>query len=320
MAKTYKRDDYDYIIDGANINLSEDSELLNRAAFYGDVDKYIDYNQKILNDLRSKDISKMTKDELEYNRRDQEYFSDILAKADKYKGKKIEKRNTGSVYKVNSDIQLEEMLDYNKPIKDQSDIVRKIAEQVYGTDDVNNTLNKTGADLYKRLSQKVGSDKAASEILNTNGVKGIQYRHGLSESGSPVNNYVIFDTSKMNIVGRGAAKPAAMGLTAGLALGGNAIYEGLKTIPGDIADYAHDAANLGVGVLSTADLVGGLVAAPMAATGNIDAYNQNIAPYVDKANQSRTAPMQWVEKQIEDGIRNGLLYFDKMGNIAEIQR
>ena len=60
---------------------------------------------------------------------------------------------------------------------------------------------RTGEDFYKALSQKLGSDKAASLILNSYGIKGIKYLDGQSrDRGEGGYNYVVFDGADVRII------------------------------------------------------------------------------------------------------------------------
>lgn len=60
---------------------------------------------------------------------------------------------------------------------------------------------QTGADLYSILQHNLGSDRAASEYLNSLGIKGLRYVDGLSRRrGNGSFNYVIFDDSAIQIL------------------------------------------------------------------------------------------------------------------------
>ena len=61
--------------------------------------------------------------------------------------------------------------------------------------------NLTGEDFYKALSQVLGSDRAASQVLNTYGIKGIKYRAQQISGGAGGGfNYVVFDADDTEIV------------------------------------------------------------------------------------------------------------------------
>lgn len=81
------------------------------------------------------------------------------------------------------------MLDYSKPINEQSEYVLDKIKQLDLTD-----TNMTGKEFYNNLSESLGSDKNASLKLNALGVKGIKYKHGLT------HNFVVFDDKSIQII------------------------------------------------------------------------------------------------------------------------
>lgn len=81
------------------------------------------------------------------------------------------------------------MLDYSKPINEQSEYVLDKIKQLDPTD-----TNMTGKEFYNSLSERLGSDKNASLKLNELGVKGIKYKHGLT------HNFVVFDDKSIQII------------------------------------------------------------------------------------------------------------------------
>nr|DAX90566.1 MAG TPA: crystallin beta/gamma motif-containing protein [Caudoviricetes sp.] len=81
------------------------------------------------------------------------------------------------------------MLDYSKPINEQSEYVLDKIKQLNPTD-----TNMTGKEFYNSLSERLGSDKKASLKLNELGVKGIKYKHGLT------HNFVVFDDKSIQII------------------------------------------------------------------------------------------------------------------------
>ena len=81
------------------------------------------------------------------------------------------------------------MLDYSKPINEQSEYVLNKIKQLDQTD-----TNTTGKEFYKSLSERLGSDKNASLKLNELGIKGIKYKHGLS------SNFVVFDDKAIKVI------------------------------------------------------------------------------------------------------------------------
>lgn len=81
------------------------------------------------------------------------------------------------------------MLDYSKPINEQSEYVLNKIKQLDPTD-----INKTGKEFYNDLSERLGGDKNASLKLNELGIKGIEYKHGLS------HNFVVFDDKAIKVI------------------------------------------------------------------------------------------------------------------------
>jgi hypothetical protein len=102
------------------------------------------------------------------------------------------------------------------------------------------------------------------------------------------------------------ARIARMSRKEKLALGLGAVGRGIAEIPSDVAKYAHDIANAGLGLWSTADLLGGATYLPLAATGNQDVYERSIQPYIEQTNESQSGGMQKVEQVIGDVVGKGL--------------
>lgn len=104
---------------------------------------------------------------------------------------------SGQLYEVNIPEETEYLL-WDKPLSEQPDanLMREIAQE----EDLPINYRKkalhgdrTGQDFYKALSQKLGSDEAASRVLKSYGVKGIKYLDGMSRAnGEGGYNYVIF--------------------------------------------------------------------------------------------------------------------------------
>lgn len=109
-----------------------------------------------------------------------------------------------------------EMLLWDKPLSEQPDFVTEQLKDVIeyeGAGDyfmraVNGQPSKiglstsgvTGQSLYKRLTEILGSDEAASMALSSSGIKGIKYMDGTSrDSKGASHNYVIFDGDHVEI-------------------------------------------------------------------------------------------------------------------------
>lgn len=157
----------------------------------------------ILNDAKTKaksDNKKVNKEYLfdtieeERKRYNKHYifYNDIVSKIS-YLIDNIDGFEVTSVYKptlYNVEIpDTDTMLDYSKPINEQSEYVLNKIKQLDPTD-----INKTGKEFYNDLSERLGGDKNASLKLNELGIKGIKYKHGLS------HNFVVFDDKAIKVI------------------------------------------------------------------------------------------------------------------------
>tara|TARA_R110001606_G_scaffold179552_3_gene326247 strand:+ start:2426 stop:5176 length:2751 start_codon:yes stop_codon:yes gene_type:complete len=135
-------------------------------------------------------------------------------------------KGEGSLYKVNIDATPEEMLDWDLPLSEQSQVVQDIAADVMGLDTwdsparrafIRDKLSGSGEQLKSRILEAEGSEEAASSYLSAKGIKGIQYSDAMSRGAEGgTKNYVTFDDKLMEIVERGSAQP---GLLSGIAAG-----------------------------------------------------------------------------------------------------
>ena len=120
------------------------------------------------------------------------YYNDIVSKIS-YLIDNIDGFEVTSVYKptlYNVEIpDADTMLDYSKPIKEQSEYVLEKIKQLELTD-----TNITGKEFYNDLSERLGSDKKSSLKLNELGIKGIKYKQGLA------HNFVVFDDKSIQII------------------------------------------------------------------------------------------------------------------------
>ena len=156
-----------------------------------------------------------------------------------YKGKEV-----GNLYKVDiPDEYIPNMLDWDKPLSQQNEILKKINPQSLGlsytklpngnhafvnsegqtfgmlqkggtaesfeknwTEDL---MQGTGADFYKKFGQSMfGKDAVkASEALNNAGIKGIRYLdEGSREAGKGTSNFVVFDPTDVKILEKNSQK------------------------------------------------------------------------------------------------------------------
>lgn len=120
------------------------------------------------------------------------FYNDIVSKIS-YLIDNIDSFEVTSVYKptlYNVEIpDTDTMLDYSKPINEQSEYVLNKIKPLDSTD-----INKTGKEFYNDLSERLGGDKNASLKLNELGIKGIKYKHGLS------HNFVVFDDQAIKVI------------------------------------------------------------------------------------------------------------------------
>ena len=107
------------------------------------------------------------------------------------------KQNQGNLYKVDiPDKDIPNMLDWDKPLREQSDVVRqalKLPEDKFAGFKVPATGTNysfspkmTGAEFYKELTDLAKTKAGATEMLNSMGIKGIRY---LDEGSRDVPKY-----------------------------------------------------------------------------------------------------------------------------------
>jgi hypothetical protein len=152
----------------------------------------------------------------------------------------------GALYRTEIDVTPESLLDWDKPLSEQSEAVRGAIDSL---DPLTRGLRqyageeRTGRDFYWGLQAPFKSrseaesfgiskedywlpnDERASKMLREAGIPGLKYLDGDSRAaGEGTSNYVIFDDSLINIAERGNADPRLLaGTAAGTAgLGGAA--------------------------------------------------------------------------------------------------
>ena len=65
----------------------------------------------------------------------------------------------------------------------------------------------TGEQIYARLTQEMGSQQAASDYLNSIGIRGIRYLdQGSRKEGKGTSNFVIFDPTDVKILEKNSQK------------------------------------------------------------------------------------------------------------------
>jgi hypothetical protein len=130
----------------------------------------------------------------------------------------------GNLYTVELDADTDQLLDWDKPLGEQSDKV-KAAFSVRAKRGMNSTYKKafkkiwpfylgderTIRDIYKQFSFDIGSEKDASDFLNGMGIPGIRYLdRGSRADGKGTYNYVIFDENIIKITAENGV-PVSMG-------------------------------------------------------------------------------------------------------------
>jgi hypothetical protein len=191
----------------------------------------------------------------------------------------------GSLYRVEADINPDNMLQWDKPLSEQPDGVREAIAQMgvlgrqnheMGYDDrvgyvakppqggvvPLNTFDQKEAERAMRAYRdpsgidggswllELGDPEEAARRLREAGVPGIQYADEFSRAGdASTSNYVMFDDAPLNITERGAATPGALAATAGVT------GAGMMMAPDEMMAQMQ-----GGGLAAGADIVGGLLA------------------------------------------------------------
>ena len=118
--------------------------------------------------------------------------------------------SAGHLYRAEIDVTPESLLDWDKPLSEQSEAVQEVLGP-YRSDfspTTGGALNLATDALGKGVPEK---------MLSERGIKGIKYLDGDSRAvGDGTSNYVIFDDSLINIAERGNATVPMLATTAGL--------------------------------------------------------------------------------------------------------
>jgi hypothetical protein len=159
----------------------------------------------------------------------------VTALIDQYKNAEFSyEKPKGSMYEVDIDANPDELLDWDKPLSEQSDFVREKLQALGDADnkkavgeyddalldalfnDSNKALPKqpvdlSGKHLYYRSAPDATDPADASKALKDIGIKGIRYKDGFSRgTDGGTSNYVIFDDRLISIAKKyGIAIPAA---------------------------------------------------------------------------------------------------------------
>lgn len=121
------------------------------------------------------------------------------------------KQTKGRLYEVELAPELDELLDWDKPLSEQSEKVRKalvglnIDSNIKG-DEIYRSISGVIGRLWKKetgngIVPGVSGEKAASEYLHSLGIRGIKYLDGTSRNkGDGNHNFVIFDDADIEII------------------------------------------------------------------------------------------------------------------------
>lgn len=107
-------------------------------------------------------------------------------------GRNLRITDQGSLYKVDlPDEHIAKMLDWDKPMTMQSDLYKQVAKEKELP--YRGNTPKGGMDIYNSLVDQFGSQQAATEFLQKQGIPGIRYLDGGSRgAGSGTSNFVVF--------------------------------------------------------------------------------------------------------------------------------
>ena len=112
----------------------------------------------------------------------------------------------GNLYTVDLDVEPEDLLDWDKPLSEQSPkvqaaLVEIIAKTSKSFPSLKGNDSANGQGIYNAYSQhRGGNTKAASEALLAVGIPGIRYLDGNSRAeGQGTSNYVIFDENLIKV-------------------------------------------------------------------------------------------------------------------------
>jgi len=127
----------------------------------------------------------------------------------------------GNLYKVDiPDEYIPNMLDWDKPLKEQENVLKAIRSQIKDADllksfDYNVEHGMSGANAYKNWvnlnwagkgQRGYKTDKDASEALNALGIKGIRYEDAGSRGKGGTSNFVVFDPKDVKILEKNSQK------------------------------------------------------------------------------------------------------------------
>lgn len=106
--------------------------------------------------------------------------------------------STGATYQVHLSIKPDEVLDWDEPIRGQSQKVRDLLGKQY-----DGWKDQSGQALYETISERLGGDKQASQFLEKNGIHAVRYtdRPAFTD-GRVSHNLVVFNDKRITITHR----------------------------------------------------------------------------------------------------------------------
>lgn len=137
---------------------------------------------------------------------------EMLAKIEEIRNADV--KTTGSLYKTELDVEPHQLLDWDKPLSQQSSEVRAAFEKLaashpneFRRPEIQGWLNDdggfmTGERAYDTLAGDFGGREAFAQTLREAGIPGIRYLdQGSRGAGQGTSNYVIFDDRLTKILG-----------------------------------------------------------------------------------------------------------------------
>lgn len=141
-------------------------------------------------------------------------FADEYAAAIKQYRGQVSYAKPGHLYEVSIRANPEHLLDWDKPLSQQSEHVQRAAKATGGWVDPGPTGRTITGEDFVRGEREFAGAEAVSRSLNAHGIPGIKYLDGGSRaSGTGSRNFVIFDDSLIDVLKKyGVALPAIEGL------------------------------------------------------------------------------------------------------------
>lgn len=140
----------------------------------------------------------------------------------------LKSANDGFLYRTHIDVDPDTLLDWDRPLSEQSEAVKEMLRRSSVAPDESVWPHWTGQQLYesevRAATDLDGLSKGSargnlSEHFRQTGIPGIRYRDQMSrgDTAEPTFNYVMFDDKPISIVERGNASPEALAATAAAA-------------------------------------------------------------------------------------------------------